>query len=421
MPPKADKPSSRGDQFIAEVRVAMDAQGVSRAELATRLGCTTTYVGRLLKGGNNPTLETMEKLVDALHLDFTLVVQSRNPTEAVETAEVESDEAAEAEAGKGAAGRPNLISELEIRTLDDAHSILDTGGRELRGQVLELLQEAALRGRSTEKPGPKPGSGEDFRPHMLYMAMLLESGKTASKRKAAKWTQEWAEASGHAHASWETLRSRFRKVESFYRAQARRILAREQREAAARTPGDTRTEVPVARPARSASTTRGTGDFHMGTLAATHLSALDWVNKELARIGDQYRLAADKLAVLQSPGVLEAVGRLAEMQEIAGAMQLVRPDTTAVDAVNRHLDETITRWNTSSAAVAVSEATRQAREAAARLEPSILQAHEMAATRFWDDQMAAMSPDLTKRLRAENEELTERLKALTRNPLSDLL
>lgn len=425
MPLQAEKKSSRADQFIAEVRAAMKAQDVSRADLASRLACSTTYVSRLLRGGRNLTMETMEKLVAALDLDFVMVVQSRSPADVEDAARGRAEKDTEAGADRGAV-EADLMGDLEVRTIEDAQAILDTSGRELRDSIVQILLEAARREEPKGKPGPKAGSRADFRRHMLYLALQLESGTTDSRREAAKLTEKWADKNCSTHANWETLRSHFRKAERFYLAQARRILARQQREAPGKTPGDTGTEAPVARPARSASTASGTGGFHTGTLAATHLSALDWVNKELARIAGQYDLAADQLALLQSPGVLEAVGRVAEMQEIAGAMQLLRPDLTAVEAVNRQVNETVALWKSSSvegAMSAASEIGRQVTEIAARLEPSILQAHEMAAMRPLANQdlMAAMSPDLTKRLKTASDELTEQVRALTRNPLSDLL
>lgn len=398
MPLQVDKPFSRADQFMAEVRAAVDAQGVSRAELARRMGCSKSYVGRLLKGGNNLTIETMEKLVDALDLDFILVVQNRNPTETEESAEPEGDGIADAETGNGAAGLPDLIGDLEIRDLDDAHAVLDTGGRKLRSQVLELLQKAALGSQPSAKPGPKPGSEEDYRPHMVYMALLLESGKTASKREAARWTKAWAETSGHAHASWETLRSRFRKAEEFYRGQARAILARQEREdrdaASKKAAG-----AGAAPPATSAGPASAFGGVRLGALNELPQSSLQWVDEEVTRIAKRWDLRDETMALIRSPDLLEKVGHLAEMQEIAAVMRPWTPDLTAVEAAKRHVNE-----------------------AAARLELPTLLPRPLAATDLLDSQdlRAAMSPDLTKGLKMPGDELIEEFKALTRNPLSDL-
>lgn len=48
----------------------MDAQSVTQAELARRMGCTQQYVSNLLKGSSNMTLETIARLEIALNLDI---------------------------------------------------------------------------------------------------------------------------------------------------------------------------------------------------------------------------------------------------------------------------------------------------------------------------------------------------------------
>ena len=53
-------------QFTEDVCVLMDKQGVSRAELARRLGTSRAYITKLLGGDANFTLETMTKVAMAL-------------------------------------------------------------------------------------------------------------------------------------------------------------------------------------------------------------------------------------------------------------------------------------------------------------------------------------------------------------------
>ena len=53
-------------EFTEDVCVLMDKQGVSRAELARRLGTSRAYITKLLGGNANFTLETMTKVAMAL-------------------------------------------------------------------------------------------------------------------------------------------------------------------------------------------------------------------------------------------------------------------------------------------------------------------------------------------------------------------
>ena len=53
-------------EFTEDICVLMDKQGVSRAELARRLGTSRAYVTKLLGGNANFTLETMTKIAMAL-------------------------------------------------------------------------------------------------------------------------------------------------------------------------------------------------------------------------------------------------------------------------------------------------------------------------------------------------------------------
>ena len=53
-------------EFTMDIDRLMDEQGVSRAELARRLGTSRAYVTKLLGGNANFTLETMTKVAMAL-------------------------------------------------------------------------------------------------------------------------------------------------------------------------------------------------------------------------------------------------------------------------------------------------------------------------------------------------------------------
>ena len=54
--------------FTEAVVLAMKRQGVTRSELAARLGKTPAYITKLLSGSNNFTLKTMTQVAQALRL-----------------------------------------------------------------------------------------------------------------------------------------------------------------------------------------------------------------------------------------------------------------------------------------------------------------------------------------------------------------
>lgn len=53
-------------EFVDEICEQMDAQGVSSAELARRMGTSRAWVSRVLRGENNLTIASMGKLAFAL-------------------------------------------------------------------------------------------------------------------------------------------------------------------------------------------------------------------------------------------------------------------------------------------------------------------------------------------------------------------
>jgi transcriptional regulator with XRE-family HTH domain len=65
--------------FTEALYDAMQCQGVTRAELARRLGTSQAYITRVLSGNANFTLRTMSKLAHALgmRLDVGLSPQKR--------------------------------------------------------------------------------------------------------------------------------------------------------------------------------------------------------------------------------------------------------------------------------------------------------------------------------------------------------
>ena len=55
-------------KIAIKVAVAMKQQGLSRQNVADRMGCSPQYISKLLKGTENLSLETICKLEDALNI-----------------------------------------------------------------------------------------------------------------------------------------------------------------------------------------------------------------------------------------------------------------------------------------------------------------------------------------------------------------
>lgn len=70
-------------EFTEEVCRTMEAQSVTKAELAKRLNCQPAFVTKLLSGQNNFTLETMVKVALALESEIKVHLQGPNLCQAV--------------------------------------------------------------------------------------------------------------------------------------------------------------------------------------------------------------------------------------------------------------------------------------------------------------------------------------------------
>jgi ribosome-binding protein aMBF1 (putative translation factor) len=81
-PARRDAYRSAKEAFeLAErVRRAREKLGVTQAELATRIGSTQPAVARLEAGGVSPSVDTLQRIADALGLE--LVVELRTPRRA---------------------------------------------------------------------------------------------------------------------------------------------------------------------------------------------------------------------------------------------------------------------------------------------------------------------------------------------------
>lgn len=60
------------EQFVALITEAMEAEGITQAELARRTGHTTKHVNRVLLGHNGASLEVLEYWAWTLGRHFTL-------------------------------------------------------------------------------------------------------------------------------------------------------------------------------------------------------------------------------------------------------------------------------------------------------------------------------------------------------------
>lgn len=68
-------------QIALSVLYYLEQQGMTKKELAERMGVTPTYVGKLLKGKENLSLETITKIGDALGVDLIRVEKPYSKTE----------------------------------------------------------------------------------------------------------------------------------------------------------------------------------------------------------------------------------------------------------------------------------------------------------------------------------------------------
>lgn len=67
----------RAFELGEEVRHLRDAAGVTQAELARRIGSTQPAVARLEAGGVAPTIETLERIAEALDLELAVRFKRR--------------------------------------------------------------------------------------------------------------------------------------------------------------------------------------------------------------------------------------------------------------------------------------------------------------------------------------------------------
>ena len=78
-------------QFTMQLHEQMQKQGISKTELASRIGASQPYITRILKGRDNLTIATMVKLARAVGLTVQV---SLDETGAEEAAPAEQPRAA---------------------------------------------------------------------------------------------------------------------------------------------------------------------------------------------------------------------------------------------------------------------------------------------------------------------------------------
>lgn len=84
---RLSKPAARagyeraGRAFVlaAQLRELRESRGLSQAELARRIGSTQPAVARLEAGGVAPTIDTLERIGDALDLELAISLSVRSP------------------------------------------------------------------------------------------------------------------------------------------------------------------------------------------------------------------------------------------------------------------------------------------------------------------------------------------------------
>ena len=64
-------------EFTEDMVNRMEEQGISRSELARRIGVSPAYVTKILRGSTNFTLDTMVKVARALDCEFRCRLQPR--------------------------------------------------------------------------------------------------------------------------------------------------------------------------------------------------------------------------------------------------------------------------------------------------------------------------------------------------------
>lgn len=61
-------------EFLTKIHSLMNQNGVSKKQLAERIGCSPAYISKLFNGSSNISLETMLKFADALDSEVNIQI-----------------------------------------------------------------------------------------------------------------------------------------------------------------------------------------------------------------------------------------------------------------------------------------------------------------------------------------------------------
>jgi len=70
-------------EFAEQMLAQMDAQNISRKELASRLGTSPAYVTKILRGSTNFTIESMVNIAQALNCELCTHLKTKGKTTAL--------------------------------------------------------------------------------------------------------------------------------------------------------------------------------------------------------------------------------------------------------------------------------------------------------------------------------------------------
>lgn len=79
-------------EIMEQMLALMESAGITRAEMARKLGCSNAYITKLLNGSENLTLLKLAQIATVLHstIDVTFVPQSLTVTKVFQMKKVEA-------------------------------------------------------------------------------------------------------------------------------------------------------------------------------------------------------------------------------------------------------------------------------------------------------------------------------------------
>lgn len=68
------------DDFRANVNATLAKQGISRSELASRMGVSAAYISQILNGDHEPGLRVVERIAEALGVQAATLLKKNRKT-----------------------------------------------------------------------------------------------------------------------------------------------------------------------------------------------------------------------------------------------------------------------------------------------------------------------------------------------------